>query len=92
MTVPPASNTPEAHRIRTLILKEYRTWSTSEPRGDRAHTLRSLLWDIDHPADADQTDETWAAWLSEIEPRWASGAFVHPHWVAELQRPRHPTG
>ncbi len=77
----------EAKRIRALVAKEYETWSGFEPEGDRAHVLRCLLWEIDHPSDAEQTAEVWSAWVDEVEPRWPDdNTFLHPEWVEKVRR------
>ncbi|NEC21191.1 hypothetical protein [Streptomyces parvus] len=77
----------EAKRIRDLVARDYAAWSGYEPRGDQAYALRSLLWEIDHPSRAEQTPETWSAWIDQIEPRWpANGMFLHPDWVEEIRQ------
>ncbi|MGW1231411.1 hypothetical protein [Streptomyces californicus] len=76
----------EAQRIRDLVAKDYAAWSGYEPRGDQAHALRSLLWEIDHPSLAEQTPEMWSAWVDAVEPRYPEdGTFVHPEWVEEVR-------
>ncbi|WP_340376619.1 hypothetical protein U5640_16875 [Streptomyces sp. SS7] len=77
----------EAQRIRELVARNYSAWSGFEPRGDRAHALRTLLWEIDHPSAAEQTAEIWSNWLDGVEPRWPDdNTFVHPEWVEKLRR------
>lgn len=62
----------EAKRIRDRVAKEYRLWTETGPcydeQGIRQHVLRAVLWDIDHPAEEDQTVEIYKKWRREVEP------------------------
>jgi hypothetical protein len=76
-----------ADRTRELVAKDHRTWAGYKPGSQTDVVLRSLLWEIDHPAPEDQTPETYCAWLDKVEPRFPdSGEFLHPEHVAELKR------
>lgn len=73
-------------RTRQLVAKEHTTWASYDPDGLTSTVLRALLWEIDHPAEEDQTPATYAAWLDKVEPRDPDGELEHPAYVAELKR------
>lgn len=73
-------------RTRDLVAKEHQTWASYDPDSITSTVLRALLWEIDHPALADQTPAVYAAWLDKVEPRDPNGELEHPAYVAELKR------
>lgn len=73
-------------RARQLVAKAHQTWAGYAPGGTTSHVLRTLLWEIDHPAPEDQTPEKYGAWLDKVEPRLPEGGLLHPEHVAELKR------
>jgi hypothetical protein len=77
---------PTEDRTRHLVAKAHTTWATFDPDGLTSTVLRTLLWEIDHPASGDQTPATYTAWLDKVEPREPDGQFTHPAFVAELKK------
>ncbi|MFH8346812.1 hypothetical protein [Streptomyces sp. NPDC018045] len=75
----------EAARIRGLVANAHEIWVAWSPTTLVATAMRSLLWDIDHPAPEDQTPEVYCQWLDTVEPRWPEGDFIHPREVARLK-------
>lgn len=71
---------------RDLVAKTHRTWAVHQPESLTSHVLRTLLWDIDHPAPEDQTPAVYRAWLDQVEPRYPDGSLLRPEFVAELKR------
>lgn len=72
-------------RARSLVAENHRTWAGYQPDSVTSHILRSLLWEIDHPAPEDQTPAAYSAWLDENEPRYPDGTLLHPNLVAGLK-------
>lgn len=74
-------------RTRELVAKEHSAWAGFAPGSQTDVVLRSLLWEIDHPAPEDQTPAMYGAWLDKVEPRWpGNGEFCHPDHVADMKR------
>lgn len=73
-------------RTRQLVANAHQAWAGIEPGGRTSHVLRSLLWEIDHPAPEDQTPAMYGAWLDKVEPRDPDGGLMHPTFVGDLKR------
>jgi hypothetical protein len=72
-------------RARELVANAHQRWAGYDPAGLTSHVLRSLLWDIDHPAPEDQTPAVYGAWLDEVEPRESDGELLYPDFVFDLK-------